>query len=84
MKKECGYLTVNPEEPIPEECKRVIEQYHLIGTISIPIPESQFNRLKQDHKLKVEISKHLDNHPGTSIRLFRIKMWFRDNFWRAK
>ena len=57
-------------------------QYRIITNQMEPIPEKQFLRLKQQHLMKVAISRHLDKAPGTSLVLFRIKAWLNDNcFW---
>ncbi|XHO74150.1 hypothetical protein BCC0238_003647 [Burkholderia gladioli] len=54
-------------------------RYQLITDALEPIPESQFLKLKKRHKLKVEVSRHLDTHPGTNIWLVRAVLWWRDN-----
>lgn len=55
-------------------------KYQLITDNLEPIPDSQFLKLKQRHKLKIEISKHLDQYPSSSLLLLKIKIWWRDNF----
>lgn len=49
---------------------------------SASIPENQFLHLKRAHLQKVAISRLLDRHPGASIRLTRVRMWWRDSFSR--
>ena len=44
-----------------------------------PIPEVEFLKLKRVHKLKVELSRHLDAYPGTIMWLWRLKILWRDN-----
>ena len=57
-----------------------LAKYQVLTESLEPIPESEFVKLKKKHKVKVEISKHLDNYPGASITLFRLKLWYRDTF----
>jgi len=47
------------------------------------VPENAFLKYKKRHLTKVAISKHLDAHPGTSLLLFRWRLWTRDN-WSSK
>jgi hypothetical protein len=51
----------------------------LILSTLIPIPDVQFNRLKAQHYRKVELSKLISTHPGTSITLLRARLWWRSN-----
>ncbi len=55
------------------------ERYEGIGSATIALPDRLFTRLKQIHRLKIEISKALDKQPGASIWLLRLKLWWRDN-----
>jgi len=57
----------------------VLARYQALTESLEPIPESDFVKLKQRHKIKLEISRHLDSFPGTSIGILRIKLWWRDN-----
>jgi hypothetical protein len=61
------------------EYKRILDKYESAGTLSIPIPEAEFNTLKSKHKIKVEISRYLDDKPAASPTLLKIKLWCRDN-----
>lgn len=45
-----------------------------------PIPESQFLALKKKHRLKLELSRLLDDHPGANLTLWRLRIALRDNF----
>jgi hypothetical protein len=62
-----------------ERFKRVEGRYNFVGQLATPIPEREFLRQKKRHALKVAISKHIDNHPGSSILLTRLRFWWRDN-----
>jgi hypothetical protein len=55
------------------------QAYENINDLVARIPERRFLELKALHRRKVEISKFLDHHPGSSIILLRTKMWIRDN-----
>ena len=55
------------------------QAYEDVNDLITKIPESKFLELKAIHKRKVEMSKFLDTHPGSSIILLRIKIWLRDN-----
>ena len=54
-------------------------RYQAITEPLAPIPDSQFLKLKKRHKMKVLTSKFLDRHPGTSLTLLRIVVWWRSN-----
>jgi hypothetical protein len=55
------------------------QAYENINDLVAKIPERRFLELKALHRRKVEISKFLDHHPGSSIILLKVKMWLRDN-----
>lgn len=55
-----------------------LARYQALSESLEPIPEAEFVKLKQRHKIKLAISRHLDQHPGTSITLFRLSLWWRD------
>ena len=59
--------------------ERITAKYNLVGQLSVAIPESEFLKEKRRHKLKVAISKRLDEHPSTSIFWMRVRYWWRDN-----
>jgi len=59
--------------------ERALLRYQMLTDTLEPIPESQFLSLKRRHKLKVEVSRHLDTHPGTNIWLIKAALWWRDN-----
>lgn len=54
--------------------------YQHTGEFAIPIDDSDFLPLKQRHRLKIEISRYLDEHPGASMALLRARLWIRHNF----
>jgi hypothetical protein len=50
----------------------------ILGNL-VPIPDSQFNRLKARHHRKVMLSKMISTHPGSSITVLRLRLWYRRN-----
>jgi len=51
----------------------------MTSSVGVAIPEREFLRHKQRHKLKVALSKHVDTHPAASLLITRVKFWLRDN-----
>ncbi|WP_119300313.1 hypothetical protein [Dongia deserti] len=80
VKREAGYLLASWSDD-EAACRRVLARYDMASAVAVAIPESEFLRQKSRHKLKVEVSKYIDDHPGASIWLTRIKLWLRDNRW---
>lgn len=64
--------------------EKALLRYQFITDTLEPIPESKFLKLKQKHKIKVAISKHLDSHPGASILMLRMTLWWRDSIIASK
>jgi len=58
----------------------VLARYALAGEVGTTIPEPEFLKQKQKHKLKVFVSQYLDTHPGASVTLVKLKVFCRDNF----
>lgn len=50
----------------------------ILGNL-VPIPDSQFNRLKARHHRKVMLSKMISAHPGSSATVLRLRLWCRRN-----
>jgi hypothetical protein len=61
------------------ELKMFLEEYKISAPEQVIIPDSKFNSLKKRHLMKVLVSKHLDEHPGASIILFKLRVWLRDS-----
>jgi hypothetical protein len=61
----------------PEQ-QEALERYYGIGEFHVPIPDGKFNRLKQKHLIKVEISKQLSVTPGASRLLIWLRICSRD------
>jgi hypothetical protein len=78
VKREAGYLLAS-DQADEVAYRRVLARYDLASAVGVEIPERDFLRLKRHHKLKVLISKHLDDRPATSLILLRIRLWWNDN-----
>jgi hypothetical protein len=83
VKRGCGYLLASGTSISQAECQRLLARYDVATDFGVKVPESAFLKYKRRHLAKVAISKHLDAHPGTSILLFRWRLWRRDN-WSKK
>lgn len=79
VKREAGYV-IAAEKIDDVTFRRVLSRYDMASAVGIEVPESEFLRLKKRHKLKVVLSKHLDEHPSSSLLLMRIRYWIKDNF----
>jgi hypothetical protein len=78
VKREAGYLLASDQ--IDEATyRRVLARYDMASAAGVSIPESAFLKLKRRHRIKILMSKHLDDHPSTSLLLLRIRLWFHDN-----
>jgi len=86
VKREAGYLLASNEDDgeIPlREFQRLTSRYDMASDAGVAVPEKDFLRLKRAHRLKIALSKHLDEYPGTSIKLAATIIILRDNFkWR--
>lgn len=54
-------------------------EYSFTAERSIAVPERAFLRLKKKHLQKVAVSRLLDQKPGVSPLLARMRLWWRDN-----
>jgi hypothetical protein len=80
VKREAGYLLANLDEPSDRTFQRLTDRYDMASDVGTGIPEKDFLALKRRHKIKVAISKRLDEKPGSSLWLTRIKLFLRDNW----
>lgn len=62
-----------------KQIENALIRYQTITEPLPPIPDSQFLELKKRHKIKILTSSFLDKHPGTSLTLLRVIVWFRSN-----
>lgn len=79
LKFDCVDLLKRIDDGETVDISKFLEKYYTLTPSIISIPEKLFLKCKKHHILKVFISKHLDEHPGTFILLLRIKLWIRDN-----
>ncbi len=80
LKFECAEILKQAKKSEHVEVERFFEKYQTATPLIISIPEKYFLKCKKHHKRKAAISRHLDQHPGTSILLYKIKLWHSDNF----
>lgn len=62
------------------EVVRLLTRYDAVSDFATPVPDSAFLKLKRDHKLKIAVSKILDDSPGTCILMAKIRVFWRDRF----
>lgn len=79
VKREAGYLLSTGEYEY-DACQRVFSRYDMAASVGVSIPESEFLRQKQQHLVKVALSKALDSRPNTSLMWLRANLWCRDTF----
>jgi hypothetical protein len=83
VKREAGYLLAS-DRADEAGFRRVLAGYDMASAAGVEIPEKDFLALKQRHKIKVALSKSVDDHPSASLMLLRVKMWLRDNRTEGK
>ena len=79
VKHDLGRL-LSAETVDADKAESILARYALAGEVGTTIPEGEFLKQKQKHKLKVYVSQHLDSHPGASVTLVKLKANLRDNF----
>lgn len=70
-------LDLRNGEYAEEEIQHRFAQYEEVGRAAIPIPESQFLRLKSEHYKKISLSRILDRFPAASMRLTKLRLRIR-------
>ena len=78
VKREAGYLLAS-DECDEVSCRRVFSRYDLASAVGISVPESKFLQLKKRHRLKLSLSKALDQKPGLWIWLYKLRLAIQDN-----
>lgn len=73
---------LRPLRAVPEleKIEIALQRYQAITEPLEPIPEVDFLKLKKHHRLKLKISRHLDEYPGTNIWLLKWKFRLLDNY----
>jgi hypothetical protein len=84
LKQESGCLLSRDDEISEEMYRRLLDTYDFVGEFCIPIPERSFLKYKKRHRIKVKISRLLDDKPAASIRLLKLTMWLEDNCSRQE
>jgi len=84
VKREAGYILSRDVDVTLDKCGRVIDMYDAASNTCIQVPEKFFLTLKRKHKLKIKISRYLDDKPSASVLLLRLKWWIGDNIARVK
>jgi hypothetical protein len=79
LKREAGYLLASNADIPAREFQRLAARYDMASDVGTSVPERDFLGLKRQHLVKVRISKFLDQHPGASITLTKLKLLLRDN-----
>ena len=79
LKAECRELRGESSDPDAErirvfcaECRRVLPELPVV-------PEKDFIRLKAHHLRKVELSRLISAHPGASVWLLKLILWWHAN-----
>lgn len=67
-----------------QQAEAALARYSALTDGLEPIPESQFLALKKRHRLKLELSRLLDDRPGANLTLWRLRIALRDNALCAK
>jgi hypothetical protein len=80
VKREAGYLLATARTVSDRDFQRLADRYDMARDVGTGIPEKEFLVLKKRHKLKVALSKLLDEKPGSILWLTKIKLILRDNW----
>jgi hypothetical protein len=80
VKREAGYILATSERIPDREFQRLAARYDMASDVGTAVPERNFLELKRRHKLKVTLSKLLDDKPSISIWLTKFKLFVRDNW----
>lgn len=83
VKREAGYLLASSTDISHREFQRLAARYDMASDVGTSVPEADFLRLKRRHLVKVRISKLLDQKPGISILLTKLKLILSDNRSRS-
>jgi len=80
IKLESQEILATFESASDVDIQRLLIRYKYLGQICVAIPDSSFLRLKNKHKTKVAISKYLDDNPGASLWVLRLRILFSGIF----
>lgn len=79
VKREAGYLLASNAEIPSREFQRLTARYDMASDSGVEVSEKDFLPVKRRHLMKVRLSKLLDEKPGSSLILTKIKMLWQDN-----
>lgn len=83
VKREAGYILARGE--IEERALiGAVERYNMASAVGIDIPEKEFLAQKRHHKMKIALSKYLDDHPGAALSIVKARFWYRDTFGKGE
>lgn len=74
LKREAGYLLASATTIPRREFQRLASRYDMASDVGTGVPESEFLRQKQKHRVKVHLSKALDRNPGIWLPLERLRL----------
>ena len=80
LKTKWENIIANFEETDKRDLREFINKSSLIVSQLSPIPDSCFNKLKSKHFKKIELSKLISEHPGSTVFLLKLKVLFKNNF----
>lgn len=80
IKLGCQELLTTFDSAGDTEVQKLLVRYRDLGQICIAVPEASFLRLKKKHKIKVALSKYLDEDPGACLLLLKLRIWFAGTF----
>jgi len=80
LKTEWGNILANFEKIDKRDLREFTNKSSMIVSQLTPIPDSCFNTLKLRHYKKIELSKMISQHPGSTVFLLQLKVLWRSNF----
>lgn len=82
VKRSAARLLSEEGQPEEDIFNEVLARQDFASSLGIAVPEARFLSLKQKHLTKIEISRHLDRHPGASLFVLKLRLIARDTFVR--
>lgn len=84
VKREAGYMLASDSGVSVREFQRLASRYDMASDLGKGIPEKWFLALKRQHRIKVAISKILDDRPGAVIFFLKFQVLWRDTWQRKR
>ncbi len=79
LKNEWKDILSNYEEIDKRDLREFTKRSSLIVSLLFPIPDKHFNKLKSKHYKKIELSKMISCHPGSSVFVLKLKLFWKNN-----